>query len=79
MALDKDKLSTDIFNAFSSNTELTDAAKAELKAKSKAIAAAIDDFVKSAEVTVDIPVLQVATSAGAGSTLPGQGISSAVN
>ena len=78
MALNKDKLSKDFFDAFSSNTELTDVAKSELDAKCKAIAAAIDDFVKSAQVTVDIPVLQVATSAGAGSTLPGQGLSSSV-
>ena len=41
MALDKNKLSKDFFDAFSSNTELTDVAKSELKAKCEAMAAAI--------------------------------------
>ena len=52
MALDKDTLSKALFDAFTSNTELTDSAKKETKAKCNAIAAAIDSFVKSAHVTV---------------------------
>ena len=79
MALNKDKLSKDFFDAFSSNTELTDVAKSELEAKCKAIATAIDDFVKSVDVVVDIPVIPVTTPTGPGSTAPSQGLSSAVN
>ena len=52
MALDKSSLAKEFFNAFSSNTELTEEAKTELKTKCDAMATAVDNFVKSAHVTV---------------------------
>lgn len=79
MALDPTKLSGALFDAFSKNTVLTEPASEELKTKCDDIAAAIDAFVKSAEVIVDIPVIPVTTPTGPGTTAPSQGISSAVN
>lgn len=62
MALDKGKLSKDFFDALSKNTVLTGKAKAELQAKCDAMAAAVDDFVKSVEVTVEVPSGSIAVS-----------------
>ena len=63
MALNKDQLSKDFFDAFAKNTELTKEATAELEAKCNAMAAAIDAFVKSADILVDVyPGIPVATA-----------------
>lgn len=84
MALDKSKLANDFFEAFSNNTELTDSAKAELETKCKAIAEAIDTFVKSVEIQVDVAEgIPVATAGSPAAqtgvtTGPGIGLSSSV-
>ena len=63
MALDKSKLAKDFFNAFAKNTELTKEAKAELEAKCDAMASAVDAFVKSADILIDVfPGIPVATA-----------------
>lgn len=81
MALDPTKLSGSLFDAFSKNTVLTESASEELKTKCDAIAAAIDTFVKSADVLVDVyPGIPVATAGTAAAqtgatTAVGQGAS----
>lgn len=78
MALNKEMLSTALFNAEIDGTTLTSDAREKVKKKCDVIAKAIDDFVKSADVVVDIPPLAVATAGGPGTTSPGQGLASNV-
>lgn len=78
MALNKELLSSALFNAEIDGTELTSDAREKVKKKCDIVAKAIEDFVKSADVVVDIPPLVVATAAGPGTTSPGQGLSSNV-
>lgn len=54
MALDKNKLSNDLFKAETAGITMTPAAKSGVEKKCKAIADAIDKYVKSMTVTSQI-------------------------
>jgi len=81
MALVKQKLIDALFDAETKDVDLTKEAKAKVKSKCEAVAAAIDEYIKSADILIDvypgIPVTTVGTAASqAGQTSgPGQGAS----
>lgn len=74
MALNKELLSTALFNAEIDGVELTSDAREKVKKKCDIVAKAIEDFVISAEVIVDIPPIPTP----AGPTSPAIGNSSLI-
>ena len=80
MALDTTKLSDSLFDAFSKNTVLTKSASDELKTKCDLVADAIDAFVKSADVLIDVyPDIPVAVkTTGTAAAQAGTGATTAV-
>ena len=81
MALVKKKLSDALYAAETSGVTLTKDAEKKVKSKCEAIASAIDDYIKSADILIDvypgIPVITAGSAVSqAGQTSgPGQGAS----
>jgi|TARA_B100000902_G_C27048179_1_gene782759 hypothetical protein len=85
MALKKEKLSSELFEAETKDTEMTSEAKAKVKQRCDAVAKAIHEFVTSADILIDVlPGIPVATAgtpaAQTGQTVgPGQGKSKLIS
>lgn len=85
MALVKQTLIDALFAAETDGVELTKDAKTKIKTKCEAIASAIDDYIKSADVLIDVyPGIPVVTagspSAQKGETIgPGKGASNMIS